>query len=119
MTKRSDYNKAYQEAHREYLKEYRREWARANKERLDLDRKLRLRSMQNNPRDKRHGTYTGYVTGCRCGDCKAAATRYHCDYRARLKEELEADPDHRLHGKAAGVQAGCRCDKCKEARRKK
>lgn len=33
------------------------------------------------------GTRTGYVRGCRCGDCREANTRYKAEWRSRPRRD--------------------------------
>lgn len=42
--------------------------------------------------DPRHGSYYGYVLGCRCEECKAANARYSKDryHRRKAAKEQEA-----------------------------
>lgn len=40
-----------------------------------------LAAMAANPADRRHGTRTGYVYGCRCVRCLAARRAYDADRR--------------------------------------
>ena len=43
----------------------------------------RLKRLERDPRDRRHGTVTGYTAGCRCKDCKAVMR----DYQRRRRTE--------------------------------
>lgn len=36
-----------------------------------------------------HGTYTGYIKGCRCGECRAAATDYHRHWRQAHRRSVD------------------------------
>lgn len=49
-------------------------------------RMRRLAQMQANDDDPRHGTYYGYVTGCRCLRCSGANMAHSREARARRKE---------------------------------
>jgi hypothetical protein len=81
-----------------------------------------------------HGTNARYVAGCRCSQCRAAATQQQRDYMRRRKEQgdyLMVDPaeavahvkrlhDHGYSYRAIGEQCGL--DKgyvCRLARRKR
>ena len=71
-------------------------------------------TISGNPRDKRHGTYSGYnYWGCSCDRCRQA----NRDYMDGRKAEYATReiPDH-VHGTHNGyANYGCRCDKCREA----
>lgn len=77
------------------------------------NRKKHLKAMLENPDDKRHGTRTGYLYGCRCEKCSGTWSDRQKDYYKRLLVRLE-DPNHELHGTTTGYNAGCRCEKCKK-----
>lgn len=65
-------------------------------------------------RERRHGTPSCYVMGCRLPECRAANTeakrRQRADARARLAEGVA------LHGEPTTyVNNGCRCVPCTRA----
>lgn len=62
-----------------------------------------------------HGTASGYSNGCRCDDCRQAATARMAAYRARLRAQMDAGREV-PHGTVNGYQNyGCRDDECREA----
>lgn len=74
------------------------------------DMKERGRS-RSGPQPTNHGTFTGYVRGCRCEPCVNKA-RENRD-RARRKAFEKGPPEH---GTAKGYGTyGCRCDACRLA----
>lgn len=61
---------------------------------------------------RKHGTYGGYVRGCRCDDCRAAMLAYKRDYAARKRAANPLPPRQRavcsIDGCGALVKArGC------------
>ena len=62
------------------------------------------------PNDHRHGTATGYVTGCRCSSCRNANA-------ARLRKYRRVGPSAETHGTVTGYVRGCRCVACCNADR--
>jgi hypothetical protein len=61
-----------------------------------------LDELRSDPGDRRHGTYYGYVLGCRCARCRAANTAYkaarpvpHARIRARERALRELGRRHR------------------------
>jgi hypothetical protein len=64
----------------------------------------------------KHGTSTGYYTGgCRCDECRAAASEYRKQYRQgrRIRKEKSAERVIR-HGTRSGYNYDkCRCDECR------
>ena len=63
--------------------------------------------------DIHHGTRKRYQKGCRCNQCRAAATRDKKKYRA---SKDFSDPNY-FHGTVTGYDCGCRCEACKESRK--
>ena len=67
-----DVNKSYESGYRDGY-EAGLEAARIERnERVKSKHKKYLEKLKENPNDKRHGTRSGYVYGCRCDACKAA-----------------------------------------------
>ena len=57
-----------------------------------------LAGMRADPRDRRHGTVTGYNYGCRCDRCRAAKHEwYEAEYRERRRRLYEIEKGI-LHG---------------------
>ena len=50
-------------------------------------RAKRLKSLEENPNDRMHGSHFGYSLGCRCDECIAAETEYQHQYYLRKKNE--------------------------------
>ena len=73
-----------------------------------MSKSTRLAEMLNSPRDTRHGTATGYVTGCRCARCREANA-------ARLRRYRRSGPSPTTHGTETGYVRGCRCSLCSKA----
>jgi hypothetical protein len=61
-----------------------------------------------------HGTAGRYNnSGCRCGDCTAAASAARAAWLESLQDRLYADVPH---GTASGYRNwACRCDPCRAA----
>jgi hypothetical protein len=60
-----------------------------------------------------HGTNSGYTHGCRCINCRKAATDYQRQRVAQRKAGNEEPPEH---GKPSSyTNWGCRCDNCRAA----
>jgi hypothetical protein len=63
------------------------------------------------PDDPRHGTPSGYRSGCRCDRCRAAIAEYQ---RTRPHDALATDDPR--HGTVnAYTNHKCRCDRCRAA----
>lgn len=70
------------------------------KQRYAASARSALAGMRADPRDRRHGTVTGYNYGCRCGRCRAAKHEwYEKAYRERRKHLYEIEK---------GIRNGCR-----------
>lgn len=64
-----------------------------------------------------HGTYRGYLTGCRCPECRMANTANKRKSRDTAKQD-PARANRAGHGKANTYKNyGCRCAPCKAANR--
>lgn len=67
-----------------------------------------------------HGKYSSYTGGCRCDDCRRAASEYHRrrreDRRAASLAEMPVTVSG-THGLRSTYTRGCRCDACREANR--
>lgn len=82
-----------------------------------------LAEMQADPHDRRHGTRTGYLYGCRCDRCRRAQRDYSSSFSGEYRKakqfkqfkELLADPDDPRHGTKTGYAYGCRCEECRKA----
>ena len=121
------YRKEFRQGHIEsvrlaeqaYYKQHASAYIKATK----ANQTKRLKELQADPKDPRHGTITSYNAGCRCGKCTEAAKRQRAKWRARVLAELKADKDDPRHGSLTGYTAGCRCFKCRltnsERRKKK
>lgn len=67
------------------------------------------------PDDPRHGTYAGFIQGCRNDCCREANRVYTRQRRARLRA-VPLSPDSDLHGRTTTYyDYGCHCPKCREA----
>lgn len=64
----------------------------------------------------KHGTVYGYTgQGCRCDDCRSAATEYNARKRAE-RQERGLPPGDKRHGTKNGyINYGCRCGECRVA----
>ncbi|HEX7992685.1 MAG TPA: hypothetical protein VF506_02125 [Streptosporangiaceae bacterium] len=62
-----------------------------------------------------HGTHTGYIYGCRCDDCRTAASAYVVALQRRRRDEGVEPPVHGVLGGDTNYM--CRCDACREAAR--
>lgn len=56
-------------------KKYRHKW-----------RKGKLEEILSDENDRRHGTYYGYVMGCRCDRCRNALNEYQKEYKRKRNE---------------------------------
>lgn len=56
-------------------KKYRKKW---------IDKKKR--EIEGDENNKHHGTYYGYVMGCRCDRCRNASNEYQKTYRRKTNE---------------------------------
>jgi hypothetical protein len=59
-----------------------------------------------------HGQYAGYRAGCRCDDCRNAASRRRRTWKSYRKQPITPAPC----GTNAAYKRGCRCDDCRNAR---
>lgn len=63
-----------------------------------------------------HGLRSTYADGCRCTQCRAAATAYAADARAERRARGERDPSLIPHGTYGGYNNWlCRCQPCTDA----
>ena len=70
------------------------------------------RDAQPVPQRSRHGTRSRYNYGCRCDECRTAATNQHREYL----ESVVLTPDDPRHGTANAYRNyRCRCAPCKAA----
>lgn len=121
------YRKEFRQGHMEsvrlaeqaYYKQHAPAYIKATK----ANQTKRLKELQANPEDPRHGTITSYNAGCRCDKCIDAGKKQRAKWRARVLAELKANKDDPRHGSLTGYTAGCRCFKCRltnsERRKKK
>nr|DAE60795.1 MAG TPA: hypothetical protein [Caudoviricetes sp.] len=56
-----------------------------NANRAKATREKRLEALVENPHDPKHGTPTGYSYGCRCDECRQAASEYQRDRKKMNK----------------------------------
>lgn len=81
------------------------------------ERKRKGSDISGNPRNKLHGTYTGYnYHGCSCDRCRKANRDYLLERRAQYAK-TGGIPEH-VHGTHNGyANYGCRCDECRAGSR--